>query len=265
MSAKPRRWFSFSLRTMFVVVTLLCCYLAWETSIVRQRQAMRRELSGKPYVQVTTAEAWLQLLSPGRETPKMATISRVRRWLGDEPIQQISYARGYHHLTEEQIDRLKRVFPEANVSEYEALLEPCHPGCFPRGTLIETPQGRRPIENVRVGDALTAFLPDGQGIVANVQSVFVTRNRLWKVETEDGVLLTTEAQPLCRSTDRPIRAGDLLPGHFILRYINGELRAVEVRNVSPTDRLEKVFNLVLGDSELFVAGGFLARSKPPAE
>jgi hypothetical protein len=28
-------------------------------------------------------------------------------------------------------------------------------------------------------------------------------------------------------------------------------------------RTEKVFNLILGDSEIFVAGGFLARSKPP--
>jgi hypothetical protein len=28
--------------------------------------------------------------------------------------------------------------------------------------------------------------------------------------------------------------------------------------------MEPVFNLVLGDEEIFVAGGFLARSKPPA-
>ena len=34
--------------------------------------------------------------------------------------------------------------------------------------------------------------------------------------------------------------------------------------VTKTDRVVQVFNLVLNDSELFVAGGFLARSKPPA-
>jgi hypothetical protein len=29
--------------------------------------------------------------------------------------------------------------------------------------------------------------------------------------------------------------------------------------------METVFNLVLGDKTFFVAGGFLARSKPPAD
>jgi hypothetical protein len=40
---------------------------------------------------------------------------------------------------------------------------------------------------------------------------------------------------------------------------------VKVLAVVPTERTEKVFNLVLGNSKYFIAGGFLARSKPPAE
>jgi hypothetical protein len=137
-----------------------------------------------------------------------------------------------------------------------------------------------------------------------VQSIFVTKNRLWKVETDDGVLLTTQTQPLVqcgpplrgRTSDSspPLRgrtsdaegrdvpdslsgrgatdqlflvkaAGDLVPGDRILRLSAGQVREVAVRQVSATDRVEKVFNLVLGDSELFIAGGFVARSKPPAE
>jgi hypothetical protein len=161
MAAQPRRWFSFSLRTMFVVVTALCCYLAWQMSIVRQRQSMLSELRVQPHVQVTTAETWLQLLSPGPESPKMATIPRVRQWLGDEAIQTISLGRGYHTLKQEQLDQLAKIFPEATVHEHEILFEPCHPGCFPRGTLIETPDGTRPIESIRVGDPLTAILEGG--------------------------------------------------------------------------------------------------------
>jgi len=41
-------------------------------------------------------------------------------------------------------------------------------------------------------------------------------------------------------------------------------RAVVVRSVSSTGRYERVFNLVLDEPVLFVAGGFLARRKPPA-
>jgi hypothetical protein len=36
-------------------------------------------------------------------------------------------------------------------------------------------------------------------------------------------------------------------------------------SVAPTERIDQVFNLVLGNSEIFVAGGYLARSKPPAD
>jgi hypothetical protein len=41
MTAKPRRrWFSFSLRTLFVLVTLLSVWLGYELKIVRERRAL---------------------------------------------------------------------------------------------------------------------------------------------------------------------------------------------------------------------------------
>jgi hypothetical protein len=39
---------------------------------------------------------------------------------------------------------------------------------------------------------------------------------------------------------------------------------VTVHRVSQTDRIENVYNVILGDSQTFVAESFLARSKPPA-
>jgi len=154
------------------------------------------------------------------------------------------------------------VFPEAEVREVP--LEPCHPGCFPRGTLVETPSGPRLIETLQAGDLVTAFLKSGERLDAPVQSVFVTDNRLWQVETDEATLITTETQPLCLATDRTRGAGELQPGDTILHYSGGEIRTVKVLAVTQTDRAEKVFNLILGDSELFIANGFLARSKPPA-
>ena len=266
MAPKPRRWFSFSLRTMFILVTTLCCYLAWQMSIVRQRQSLLKELRTQPFVQVLTTEAWVKIQSPGPAgIGGAAHVPRTRQWLGDEAIQEISYARGYHHLNQTRIERLKKVFPEANVHEYEALMEPCHPGCFPRGTLVETPEGPRPIECICVGQPLLTILPDGRRVDITVQSIFVTRNRLWRVETDQGSLLTTQTQPLCLASHESLRAGDLQTGDRILRYVDGQVREATVQCVSSTDRVEKVFNLVLGDSELFIAGGFVARSKPPAD
>src|SRR6185295_19980991 len=39
-----RRWFRFSLRTLLVVVTLLCVWLGWQIHAVRQRSAIIAEL-----------------------------------------------------------------------------------------------------------------------------------------------------------------------------------------------------------------------------
>src|SRR5262245_33974079 len=74
---------------------------------------------------------------------------------------------------------------------------PCHPGCFPAGTLIATPEGTRPIEDIRSGDRVTIVGTDGIPTSGIVDSTFQTCNRLVEVRTESGSLLTTETQPLC--------------------------------------------------------------------
>jgi hypothetical protein len=111
---------------------------------------------------------------------------------------------------------------------------------------------------------LPVVRPDGTGEAGKVQSIFITRNRLLKVLTEAGRLFTTETQPLCLSDGTTRAAGELKAGDKILRWQDGKRQIVRVRAVTPTGRVEKVFNLILGDRKVFIAGGFLARSKPPA-
>jgi len=43
-STPKRRWFRFSLRTLFVVVTVLGIWLGWNAEIVRERTAMRNTI-----------------------------------------------------------------------------------------------------------------------------------------------------------------------------------------------------------------------------
>jgi hypothetical protein len=257
----PRRWFRFSLRTLLVVMTALCCWLGWESSVVRGRKAVLEEIEGKPGFSITTAADYAGRYPPGKAIPDLATVPLIRHWLGDQAIQEIWSIRHYQGFSEEQLARLTKAFPEAEFRE--SYPEPCHPGCFPRGTLVETPLGPRAIETIVAGDDLVAFLPTGEQVIGRVQSVFVTDNRLWEVMTPGGKLLTTETQPLCLADYSTRPAGELAPGDRVLRWQDGGLRSEEVVSVFSADRVEKVFNLVLGDSELFVAGGFLARSKPP--
>lgn len=260
MNDKPRaNWFRFSLRTLFVLVTILCVWLGWQLNIVRERRLIRTDWSASSKFQFMTAESYDTDFSYGPVAT--ATIPLPRRLMGDEAIQLIWYS-WYQPPSDEEVQRIADAFPEATISQTQP--EPCHPGCFPRGTLVLTPDGERSIETIRPGDAVTTFDAEGMPVETAVQSVFATDNRIWRVETEDGVLFTTQTQPLCVAADKTRQAGDLQVGDEILRRIDGEKQPSRVQGVSATKRIEKVFNLILGDSQIFVAGGYLAQSKPPA-
>jgi hypothetical protein len=144
-------------------------------------------------------------------------------------------------------------------------LPPCHPGCFPAGTPIRTPGGSQPIERLRDGDAVTTVGPDGTAASRKIKSVFVTTNRLVEVRTEAGKLVTTETQPLALAAGGVRTAGELKPGDRVFRWDGRARRAVTVQSVSATGRREEVFNLMLGDPAIFIADGFLVRSKPPLD
>ena len=264
-----RRWFSFSLRSLLIVMTLLCVWMAWEMSIVRQRARMLKQLQTSHAFHITTAKNWASAFPAGNSPVPVARIPLLRRWLGDEAIQEIGF---YGHMigaSQPSVAQVSKLFPEAKVHE-TVLHEPCHPGCFPHGTLVETPNGPRAIETISAGDEVIAYDASCQRFTASVQSVFRTENRLWQLTTEAGALLTTETQPLCLVADEAgdayeaRAAGKLAAGDTILGWQRGKLHEVRVLAVVRTPRVEKVVNLVLGDCEAFVAGGYLARSKPPA-
>src|SRR5262245_52434759 len=91
----PRRIFSFSLRSLLVVITLVCVWLAWESSVVRQRQRMLAQVRASHSFEVTTAKTWAASFPTGNAPRPVAQIPVLRRWLGDEAVQEIGY---YGHM-----------------------------------------------------------------------------------------------------------------------------------------------------------------------
>lgn len=141
---------------------------------------------------------------------------------------------------------------------------PCHPGCFPAGTLVNTPDGPRPIDAIRTGDRVMRITPEGTAVAEAVHSTFCTTNVLVELRTDAGTLNTTPTQPLCLVTGEFRRAGELKPGDRIWTWVDGR-KEVVVMEVIETRREVPVFNLVVGDSAVFVANGYLAKGKPPLE
>jgi hypothetical protein len=146
------------------------------------------------------------------------------------------------------------------------VLEPCHPGCFPAGSTVETPGGPRLIETIRAGDVVLRLLPDGKTAPIKVSSVFVGHATLVEVQTEDGVLLTTCKQPLSLAKGGLKAAADLSAGDELARWQDGRPQAIKVRSVRLKDEEPvQIFNLVLEESGIFIVNGYLVRSKPPPD
>jgi hypothetical protein len=141
---------------------------------------------------------------------------------------------------------------------------PCHPGCFPAGTPIEVPGGTKAIEDLRAGHEVTTIGPDGKPGRGQVEAMFVTKNRLVQVNIEGKTLITTATQPVSPADGKLRAAGELRAGDRIHVWVKGERVAVAVKSVDVTEREATVYNVVLGDPLMFVANGFVARSKPPA-
>jgi len=100
---RSRRTLSFSLRTMMVLVGLLCVWLAWERSAVVQRRAF---LSSIPDGTMVFAASSHPKALPGIEVPV------VRRLFGDRAIQIIALP----DAKDAPLSReARRLFPEAKI------------------------------------------------------------------------------------------------------------------------------------------------------
>lgn len=258
LSKSRLTWVRFNLRSMFVVMTLVACWFGWQVNTVHKRQELLRELKSNPNFSVVLYRP----IGLGSNRPD-ASVSITRRWLGDVPVHRIIVSGSLNTTNSPTFRRIKQLFPEAEFTERSP--PPCHPGCFPRGTLVNTPTGTRAIESLKPGDTVIALQADHTITFDTIHAVFVTDNQLWKVSTESGDIITTKTQPLCLTFDRIVPVESIKIGDDLLQYRNGEIRTTTVQAIEMTDRHENVFNLILTDAVFFVASNFVARSKPPAE
>ena len=94
---KVRR--SFSLRSLFVLVTVLCVWLGWDMSIIRERQRLWRLVNEKGGYTLTS--------------DPFENISTIRRLLGDRG--RHIFAVPAEYFSEDATDHIRQMFPEAEV------------------------------------------------------------------------------------------------------------------------------------------------------
>ena len=98
-----RRWFRFSLRTLFVFVTLVCVWLGYSANWISQRRAILRTDG------ISVPEKW-------RRPPRPLAPGGL--WiLGEEGFRAIIVAEQLQGSHDDLIERVKKLFPEANVTD----------------------------------------------------------------------------------------------------------------------------------------------------
>jgi hypothetical protein len=117
MVASPkRRLFRFSLRTLFILTTLVGIYLGWQMHLVRQRQSIVAALArpGAPNTYFVTVED-IEADKSHRVVDGQYDHVRVgwaRRLLGDRSYAQISVN---HDVDRRLLEQAEHAFPEADL------------------------------------------------------------------------------------------------------------------------------------------------------
>jgi hypothetical protein len=116
---KKCRWFRFSLLSLFLFVTLICIWLGWGVSRLKERKAMIELVGSRHGCQIVIGSVVVGSQIDGADyyvghgdhpfgIPERIPI--LLRWMGATPIEQIGVPVG--EFTAEERDRIRAAFPE---------------------------------------------------------------------------------------------------------------------------------------------------------
>ncbi|MEW6305278.1 MAG: polymorphic toxin-type HINT domain-containing protein [Verrucomicrobiota bacterium] len=134
-------------------------------------------------------------------------------------------------------------------------------GCFPAGTMIDTPAGRMPIESLSPGSPVIGIDADGAASTNVVKSLFATRSRLLVLTTDAGTLRTTTEHPIRMPGGGFRAAAELSAGESVCIYRQTTLETALVITVVQEEAEQTVFNLKVDGPHTFVADGFVVHNK----
>ncbi len=135
-------------------------------------------------------------------------------------------------------------------------------GCFLSGTLVQTSEGGRPIEQLHIGDTVLAFGPDSRLAPVQVEQLYsVQRDSYYQIKAANLTLSVTAEHPMYVGNDSFVEVQDLHAGDIIYLDENGVLAPASISSISPIYTPTFVYNLRVGGAHTFIANSFAVHNK----
>jgi RHS repeat-associated protein len=128
--------------------------------------------------------------------------------------------------------------------------------CFPKGTLVATPTGERPIEDLEVGNLVYSYDFDKNQVVeAKIEKLSRNFTYHWAAIAVDGdAIRSTRSHPFwVENENRWYKAADLKPG-MKLRRQNGSLEAIRTVVVDDLKQPQDTYNFSVAQQHNYFVG-----------
>jgi RHS repeat-associated protein len=130
--------------------------------------------------------------------------------------------------------------------------------CFVEGTLVKTPDGLRPIEEIEMGDLVLAWDEDtGRIEVRPVTDLIRPEPKvIWRLEARDAggeieVFHVTDDHPWRVERAGWVETKDLRAGQTLT---TADKRGMTILEIAPTDRIERTYNFTVDGLHTFLVG-----------
>jgi len=148
------------------------------------------------------------------------------------------------------------LIPGLKLGKFGKLAKAC--GCFVEGTLVDTPEGLKPIEDIEVGDLVMAWdEATGEILPRAVTDLIRPEPKLiWRLEALDAggeteVFEVTADHPWYVETIGWVETKDLRAGQ---RIATADARGIAIVEIAPMDRVEHTYNLTVDGPHTFLVG-----------